>query len=50
MATATGITLNVAVNNVPPLRCIRLVGLIGVLEVGRNNQASSGTCNEWSRV
>lgn len=42
------ITINV--NNERPLRCIRLVGLIGVLEMGRNNQAASGTCNEWSRV
>ncbi len=49
-ARGHGITINVSVNNQRPLRCIRLVGLIGVLEVGRNNQASSGTCNEWSRV
>jgi prepilin-type N-terminal cleavage/methylation domain-containing protein len=45
------VLISVTVNNERPLRCIRLVGLIGVLEVGRNNQAGAdGTCTEWSRV
>lgn len=45
------VLISLTVNNQRPLRCIRLVGLIGVLEVGRNNQAGAGgTCAEWSRV
>ncbi len=45
------VLISVTVNNERPLRCIRLVGLIGVLEVGRNNQAGAGgVCNQWSRV
>jgi len=45
------VLISITVNNERPLRCIRLVGLIGVLEVGRNNQAGAGgVCNQWSRV
>jgi prepilin-type N-terminal cleavage/methylation domain-containing protein len=45
------VQITISVNSLPPLRCIRLTGLIGVLEVGRNNQAGpGGTCDEWSRV
>ncbi|MEO1002659.1 MAG: prepilin-type N-terminal cleavage/methylation domain-containing protein [Cyanobacteria bacterium J06638_7] len=47
---AAGITINVTVNNERPLRCVRLLGLLGVLEVGRNNQAAAGACTEWSRI
>ncbi|MCS5706942.1 prepilin-type N-terminal cleavage/methylation domain-containing protein [Synechococcus sp. FGCU-3] len=57
LATTTNATLpngqvliTITVNNERPLRCIRLVGLIGVLEVGRNNQAATGSCTEWGRV
>ena len=44
------VLININVNNQRPLRCIRLVGLIGVLEVGRNNAAATGACTEWGRV
>jgi prepilin-type N-terminal cleavage/methylation domain-containing protein len=44
------VLISITVNNERPLRCIRLVGLIGVLEVGRNNAASSGACDAWGRV
>lgn len=44
------VLININVNNELPLRCIRLVGLIGVLEVGRNNAAATGACTEWGRV
>lgn len=44
------VLININVNNERPLRCIRLVGLIGVLEVGRNNAAATGACTEWGRV
>ena len=45
------VLLTITVNNQRPLRCIRLVGLVGVLELGRNNQAGpGGACNEWSRL
>ena len=44
------VLININVNNERPLRCIRLVGLIGVLELGRNNAAATGACTEWGRV
>jgi len=44
------VLININVSNERPLRCIRLVGLIGVLEVGRNNAAATGACTEWVRV
>jgi prepilin-type N-terminal cleavage/methylation domain-containing protein len=44
------VLININVNNERPLRCIRLVGLIGVLEVGRNNAAATGACTEWGRM
>lgn len=45
------VQITISVNNQRPLRCIRLTGMIGVLEVGRNNQATTGgACNQWSRV
>jgi Tfp pilus assembly protein FimT len=44
------VQITLSVNKERPLRCIRLTGLIGVLEVGRNNQAANGACNEWGRV
>ncbi len=58
VATTTGaplpngeVQITMSVKSLPPLRCIRLTGLIGVLEVGRNNQATTGgTCDEWNRA
>jgi prepilin-type N-terminal cleavage/methylation domain-containing protein len=44
------VQITLSVNSQLPLRCIRLVGLIGVLEVGRNNQAANGACIERGRV
>lgn len=44
------VLININVNNERPLRCIRLVGLIGVLELGRNNAAATGACTEWGRM
>jgi len=44
------VLININVNDERPLRCIRLVGLIGVLEVGRNNAVATGACTEWGRV
>jgi prepilin-type N-terminal cleavage/methylation domain-containing protein len=44
------VQITISVNNQPPLRCIRLTGLIGVQQLGRNNQVSSGTCNQWGQV
>lgn len=44
------VLISITVNKKRPLRCIRLVGLIGVLEVGRNNAANSGNCDAWGRV
>ncbi len=44
------VQITISLNNQPPLRCIRLTGLIGVQQLGRNNQVSSGTCNQWGQV
>lgn len=57
VATTTGaplpngeVQITMTVKWLPPLRCIRLNGLIGVLELGRNNQANGGTCDQWNRA
>jgi type II secretory pathway pseudopilin PulG len=44
------VQITISVNNQPPLRCIRLTGLIGVQQLGRNNQVSSGACNQWGQM
>ncbi len=44
------VQITVSVNNQPPLRCIRLTGLIGVQQLGRNNQVATGACNQWGQV
>lgn len=57
LASSTGsalpnneVQIIISVDNQPPLRCIRLLGLIGVLELGRNNNVADGNCNVWGRV
>lgn len=42
------VLIRILVNNAKEVRCVRLTWLIGVLEVGRNNEG--GACNQWSRV
>lgn len=50
VATTDPVGITLAVNGQPPLRCLRLSGILGALEVGRNNAVSTGSCTEWGRI
>ncbi|WP_225323212.1 hypothetical protein [Synechococcus sp. RSCCF101] len=46
------VLLRMSVADQPPLRCIRLTGALGILEIGRNTSASStrATCDQWNDI
>jgi Tfp pilus assembly protein FimT len=56
VATTTGaalpnneVMITTKLNDRPPKRCVRLSGLVGVMELGSNPQVTS-LCNQWGRV